>query len=117
MNWSPVAKWSPTSTPYEQSDTAQVDLGIFSTRTASRNEFEEDEENESLSSDIARRLSRLDSREQEIVRLKFGFITGYEIETNKDLTKEWNDRHPEQKTPLTEERVRQILVGALKKMK
>ena len=101
----------------EQSDTAQVDLGIFSTRTASRNEFEEDEENESLSSDIARRLSRLDSREQEIVRLKFGFITGYEIETNKDLTKEWNDRHPEQKTPLTEERVRQILVGALKKMK
>lgn len=101
----------------EQSDTAQVDLGIFSTRTASRNEFEEDEENESLSSDIARRMSRLDSREQEIVRLKFGFITGYEIETNKDLTKEWNDRHPEQKTPLTEERVRQILVGALKKMK
>ena len=101
----------------EQSDTAQVDLGIFSTRTASRNEFEEDEENESLSSDIARRLSRLDSREQEIVRLKFGFITGYEIETNKDLTKEWNDRHPEQKTPLTEERVRQILVGAIKKMK
>ena len=101
----------------EQSDTAQVDLGIFSTRTASRNEFEEDEENESLSSDIARRMSRLDSREQEIVRLKFGFITGYEIETNKDLTKEWNDRHPEQKTPLTEERVRQILVSALKKMK
>ena len=101
----------------EQSDAAQVDLGIFSTRTASRNEFEEDEENESLSSDIARRMSRLDSREQEIVRLKFGFITGYEIETNKDLTKEWNDRHPEQKTPLTEERVRQILVGALKKMK
>lgn len=101
----------------EQSDTAQVDLGIFSTRTASRNEFEEDEENESLSSDIARRMSRLDFREQEIVRLKFGFITGYEIETNKDLTKEWNDRHPEQKTPLTEERVRQILVGALKKMK
>ena len=101
----------------EQSDTAQVDLGIFSTRTASRNEFEEDEENESLSSDITRRMSRLDSREQEIVRLKFGFITGYEIETNKDLTKEWNDRHPEQKTPLTEERVRQILVGALKKMK
>ena len=101
----------------EQSDTAQVDLGIFSTRTASRNEFEENEENESLSSDIARRMSRLDSREQEIVRLKFGFITGYEIETNKDLTKEWNDRHPEQKTPLTEERVRQILVGALKKMK
>ena len=101
----------------EQSDAAQVDLGIFSTRTASRNEFEEDEENESLSSDIARRLSRLDSREQEIVRLKFGFITGYEIETNKELTKEWNDLHPEQKTPLTEERVRQILVGALKKMK
>ena len=101
----------------EQSDAAQVDLGIFSTRTASRNEFEEDEENESRSSDITRRMSRLDSREQEIVRLKFGFITGYEIETNKDLTKEWNDRHPEQKTPLTEERVRQILVGALKKMK
>ena len=101
----------------EQSDTAQVDLGIFSTRTASRNEFEEDEENESLSSDIARRMSRLDAREREIVCLKFGFITGYEIETNKDLTKEWNDRHPEQKTPLTEERVRQILVGALKKMK
>ena len=101
----------------EQSDAAQVDLGIFSTRTASRNEFEEDEENESLSSDITRRMSRLDSREQEIVRLKFGFITGYEIETNKDLTKEWNDRHPEQKTPLTEERVRQILVGAIKKMK
>ena len=101
----------------EQSDAAQVDLGIFSTRTASRNEFEEDEENESLSSDIARRMSRLDLRAQEIVRLKFGFITGYEIETNKDLTKEWNDRHPEQKTPLTEERVRQILVGALKKMK
>lgn len=101
----------------EQSDAAQVDLGIFSTRTASRNEFEEDEENESLSSDIARRMSRLDAREREIVCLKFGFITGYEIETNKDLTKEWNDRHPEQKTPLTEERVRQILVGAIKKMK
>jgi RNA polymerase nonessential primary-like sigma factor len=101
----------------EQSDTAQVDLGIFSTRTASRNEFIEEEENESLSSDIARRLSRLDAREREIVCLKFGFITGYEIETNKDLTKEWNDRHPEQKTPLTEERVRQILVGAIKKMK
>ena len=62
-------------------------------------------------------MSRLDAREREIVCLKFGFITGYEIETNKDLTKEWNDRHPEQKTPLTEERVRQILVGAIKKMK
>lgn len=91
------------------------DYGSFADRTASINGFEEQSENESLSSDIARRLSRLDQREQQLILMKFGFITGFEMDY-KAIMDKWNEEHPG-KESLTQERIRQIIVGALKKMK
>jgi RNA polymerase sigma factor (sigma-70 family) len=89
--------------------------GSFADRTASINGFEEQSENESLSSDIARRLSRLDQREQKLILMKFGFITGFEMDYGS-IMERWNEEHPG-KESLTQERIRQIIVGALKKMK
>jgi len=99
----------------DSDDTPVGDYGDFAGRTSSENEFEEQSEKESLSSDIARRLSRLDGREQKLILMKFGFITGFEMDYNAIMDK-WNEEHPG-KESLTQERIRQIIVGALKKMK
>lgn len=52
-------------------------------------------------------LSRLESREQEILKLRFG-LDGYEIHTLEDIGKNFN---------ITRERVRQIEKNTLKKLK
>jgi len=52
-------------------------------------------------------LNRLDNREQEILKLRFG-LDGYEIHTLEDIGKNFN---------ITRERVRQIEKNTLKKLK
>lgn len=96
-------------------DTPICDYGDFADRTSSENEFEKQSEKESLSSDITKRLARLDEREQKLILMKFGFITGFEMDY-KAIMDKWNEEHPG-KESLTQERIRQIIVGALKKMK
>lgn len=96
-------------------DTPIGDYGDFADRTSSENEFEKQSEKESLSSDIAKRLARLDEREQKLILMKFGFITGFEMDY-KAIMDKWNEEHPGKKS-LTQERIRQIIVEALKKMK
>ena len=100
----------------EQSEHAKMELEVFNGKTSSDNDFMGESENEALNSMISARLALLTEREQEIILLKFGFTTGYELESNKALMEEWNKRHPELK-PLTEERIRQLVVSALKKMR
>lgn len=99
----------------DSDDTPIGDYGDFADRTSSENEFEKQSEKESLSSDIAKRLARLDEREQKLILMKFGFITGFEMDY-KAIMDKWNEEHPGKKS-LTQERIRQIIVEALKKMK
>lgn len=91
------------------------DMGVFADRTASTNSFVEEEENETLSSDIAKRLAKLTPREQQLILMKFGFVSGYEMDY-KSIAEKWNEGKSE-KEQLTQERVRQLVIGALKKMK
>jgi len=77
------------------------------------NDIYSEMEEESLSSDIVRLFSKLTIREQAMVRMKFGFTTGYEMDY-KSIAEMWNKKHDDH---LTVERCRQIVVGALKKMK
>lgn len=99
----------------EEEDITRGETGEFAEKTASTNAFVMEEEKESLSSDIAKRLARLTTREQQLILMKFGFSTGYEMDY-KSITEKWNEGKSE-KDQLTQERVRQIVVAALKKMK
>ena len=94
-------------------DVTKGDIGVFANHTASHNIFEDVMESESISDEITKRLSRLTPREQEIIRLSFGFTTGYEMK-DKELAELWNSTHEDH---LTAERIRQIRLAALKKMK
>lgn len=94
-------------------DISKSECGEFAIRTASYNAFEEEVEKESLSNDIIRLLSKLTPREQTMIRMKFGFTTGYEMDY-KGIAEMWNKENDDD---LTVERVRQIIVSALKKMK
>jgi len=96
----------------DDDDNTRKDFGEFADRTATFNAFEDEVERESLSNDIIRLLSKLTPREQVMIRMKFGFITGYEMDY-KRITEEWNKKSGDN---LTVERVRQIIVGAIKKM-
>lgn len=112
-----------------ESDAVNGDMGVFADRTASENAFLEKEEQEDLSSEIARRMRRLTPREQEFINMRFGFSTGYEMDYKTILetwnqkmeakAKEegWDDKKLKGEKLTTEERVRQIVTGALKKMK
>ena len=115
---------------------SQMELEVFTNRTKTFNEYEDQAEDDDLASLIKSRLNRLNPRERELILLKFGFTTGYEFESYDALTKEWNkgktqylydengdvilnDKGDPKKNPeyLTQERVRQIVIAALKKMK
>ena len=115
---------------------SQMELEVFTNRTKTSNEYEDQAEDDDLASLIKSRLNRLTTRERELILLKFGFTTGYEFESYDALTKEWNkgktqylydengdvilnDKGDPKKNPeyLTQERVRQIVIAALKKMK
>ena len=119
----------------EDEDTVAGEYGEFAERTSSRNDYESEIENQALSNKIEILLSRLTSREQTLVRMRFGFTTGREMDF-ESIADRWNDGkskylldengntvinnngkpkgNPEY---LTTERVRQIVTAAIKKMK
>ena len=110
-------------------DITKCEQGVFADYSSCYNDFINIAEAESLTDDISRRLSNLDTREQRLILLKFGFIDGFEYDSNKALAEKWNmevdakalaegwDEKRIKKEKLTQERVRQIVEGALKKMK
>lgn len=119
----------------EDEDTVAGEYGEFAERTSSRNDYESEIENQDLSNRIEVLMSRLTSREQTLVRMRFGFTTGREMDF-ESIADRWNDGkskylldengntvinnngkpkgNPEY---LTTERVRQIVTAAIKKMK
>lgn len=99
----------------DDEDLTRGEMGDFAEQTASYNDYETQVENEELSENIKDILSGLTYREMILVKMKFGFTTGYEMDY-KSITEEWNRTH-DSKEQLTMERIRQIVVGALKKMK
>lgn len=119
----------------EDEDTVVGEYGEFAERTSSRNDYESEIENQELSRKIEVLMSKLTAREQTLVRMRFGFTTGNEMDF-ESVANKWNDGkskylldengntvlnsngkpkgNPEY---LTTERVRQIVVAAIKKMK
>ena len=119
----------------EYEDTVASECGEFAERTSSRNDYESEIENQELSRKIEVLMSRLTAREQTLVRMRFGFTTGSEMDFDS-IAMRWNEGkskylldengnivlnnngkpkgNPEY---LTTERVSQIVVAAIKKMK
>lgn len=119
----------------EDEDTVASECGEFAERTSCRNEYESEIENQELSRQIEVLMSRLTAREQTLVRMRFGFTSGSEMDFDS-IAMRWNEGkskylldengnivlnnngkpkgNPEY---LTTERVRQIVVAAVKKMK
>ena len=119
----------------EDEDTVAGEYGEFAERTSSRNDYESEIENQELSRKIEVLMNRLTAREQTLVKMRFGFTTGSEMDF-ESIADRWNDGkskylldengntvlnnngkpkgNPEY---LTTERVRQIVVAAVKKMK
>ena len=119
----------------EDEDTVASECGEFAERTSCRNDYESEIENQELSRKIEVLMSRLTAREQTLVRMRFGFTTGSEMDFDS-ITMRWNEGkskylldengnivlnnngkpkgNPEY---LTTERVRQIVITAVKKMK
>lgn len=119
----------------EDEDTVASEYGEFAERTSSRNDYESEMENQDLSNKIEILMSRLTVREQTLVRMRFGFTTGSEMDFGS-IAEKWNegkskylldedgnivfnDNGKPKGNPdyLTVERVRQIVVAAVKKMK
>ena len=119
----------------EDEDTVASECGEFAERTSSRNDYESEIENQELSRKIEVLMSRLTAREQTLVRMRFGFTTGSEMDFDS-IAMRWNEgkskylldengnivlnnnRKPKGNPEyLTTERVRQIVVAAVKKMK
>ena len=119
----------------DDEDTVASECGEFAERTSCRNDYESEIENQELSRKIEVLMSRLTAREQTLVRMRFGFTTGSEMDFDS-IAMRWNEGkskylldengnivlnnngnpkgNPEY---LTTERVRQIVVAAVKKMK
>lgn len=119
----------------EDEDTVASECREFAERTSCRNDYESEIENQELSRKIEVLMSRLTAREQTLVRMRFGFTTGSEMDFDS-IAMRWNEGkskylldengnivlnnngkpkgNPEY---LTTERVRQIVVAAVKKMK
>ena len=92
-----------------------LDSGEIAMNTSHTNNFLYQEAEESLSDNIARMLNRLTPRERTIVKMKFGIGYDYEMDY-KTISEKYNQGRPENEQ-LGAERVRQICVNALKKMK
>ena len=92
-----------------------AEVGEFAARTSSVNDFEEESDAESLNEEIERRMRRLTPRERILVKMRFGYTTGYEMDF-KSIAEEWNKTREESER-LTQERVRQLVQEAIKKMK
>ena len=74
----------------EDEDTVAGEYGEFAERTSSRNDYESEIENQELSRKIEVLMSKLTAREQTLVRMRFGFTTGNEIDF-ESVANEWND--------------------------
>jgi len=85
----------------------------FNNKTASRNEAEDQMDSEQLSEDLRKMMMKLDDRERQFVMWNFGIGCDFEMDY-KSMTEKYNKTHTKQ---LTMERVRQITVGAIKKMR
>ena len=99
--------------PTDDGDT-MLDSGDVAMGTSNTNAFVDQMEEESLSDKITCLLARLTPREQTIVKMHFGIGYDYEMDY-KTIAEKYNKINPDK--PLTTERIRQICVGALKKMK
>lgn len=91
----------------DEDEMFKSECGEFADRTASVNGYVSDMEGESLSSGVEKLLERLTDKERKYVRMNFGIGQDYEM-TYKQIA---------EAEGCTQERVRQIIVGALKKMK
>ena len=119
----------------EDEDTVASECGEFAERTSCRNDYESEIENQELSRQIEVLMSRLTAREQTLVRMRFGFTTGsemdfdsiamrwnggkskYLLDENGNIVLNNNGKPKGNPEYLTTERVRQIVVAAVKKMK
>jgi len=99
----------------EDQDITTGDFGEFAEVTSSENEYIRKEEEEYLEMKVNSLLNRLTPRERILVKMRFGLEKDYEMNFD-DITKEWNKSHFG-KESLTQERVRQIVNEAIKKMK
>lgn len=98
----------------DENGVTMMDAGEVAMTTSQTNNFMYQMEDESVSDTIKRLMARLTPRERTIVKMKFGIGYDYEMDY-ATITEKYNQAHPEK--PLTMERIRQICVGALKKMK
>ena len=99
----------------ESDDLTKKEFGEFADVTASDNNCLENEKDEDINDKISKLLGILTPRERILVKMKFGIGQDYEMDY-KSIAKAWNSTHDE-KESLTQERIRQLVVGALKKMK
>ena len=101
----------------ERGDVTNEDgASVFdSMATSHSNDYEAQMEEDSINDVIERRLRRLTPREQTIVKMKFGIGYDYEMDY-KTIAEKYNEGKPE-KEQLGQERVRQICVAAINKMR
>lgn len=98
----------------DEDSLSKGDYGEFADRTASENGMVKDMEEENLSDQVKNLLKRLTPRERTLVELRF--FSGDNEMDYATITEKWNKGKVE-KEQLTQERVRQLILGALKKMK
>lgn len=91
----------------DDEDMSASECGEFADRTASVNEYEGEMDDESLSSGVERLLYGLTDKERKYVKMNFGIGQDYEM-TYKQIAEAEH---------CSQERVRQIVTGALRKMK
>lgn len=91
----------------DEENTNFGDINLYRTSSASNNAYEKESSNEFNNIVIKNMLSKLPEREQEIIKLVFGI--GYD--------REYELSEISQKLGLTQERVRQLKITAIDKMK
>jgi RNA polymerase primary sigma factor len=91
----------------DEDEMSKSECGEFADRTASVNDYEKEMDDEFLSSCVEKLLEGLTDKERKYVKMNFGIGQDYEM-TYKQIA---------EAEGCTQERVRQIVTGALKKMK
>ena len=91
----------------DEDEMSKSECGEFADRTASVNDYEKEMDDEFLSSGVEKLLEGLTDKERKYVKMNFGIGQDYEM-TYKQIV---------EAEGCTQERVRQIVTGALKKMK
>lgn len=98
---------------FAESDDEQCERGELALTLSSRNSYEDKIENEELINILKRKMSMLSDREKKFVALKFGI--GCEHEFDYDVIADMESVNTGK--PITAERVRQIIKGAIEKMR